>query len=347
MKKLLGAVKEALVVEELEPFVETHVKAIANEADIRVKIHGKDLLPVVGELSTRKVTEALASLTKSKSPVNFSELDRLNQDIASLLPLRPPTLCPGCPHRSSQYAMKVAGRRVAREIGKDIEAVYTGDIGCYTLSYLPPLESMDTTICMGASFGVANGLAHVIDTPIIAQLGDSTFFHSGIAPMINAVFNNAKITMVVLDNTATAMTGFQPHPGTGYTALGEKSPMIKPEDVAKACGVKSVEVVDPFDFKKAVDVFERAIRFDGPSVVVLKRPCAMIEQRMKKERGEAIVPCLVDQEKCDARCGACIKLLGCPAIIKEDGRVVIDASLCTGCGLCAYVCPHKAIVSKR
>ncbi len=346
VKSLLNSVGEVLVVEELEPFVETHIKAIANEANIPVKVHGKDLLPVVGELSTRKVTEALVNLTKAKSPVNFAELDKFNQDIAFILPLRPPTLCPGCPHRASQYGMKVAGRRVAREMGKDIEPVYTGDIGCYTLSYLPPMESMDTTICMGASFGLANGLAHVVEAPVIAQLGDSTFFHAGIPPMINAVFNNAKITMVVLDNSATAMTGFQPHPGTGYTALGEKTTLVRPEDIARACGVKFVEVIDPFDFKKAVDTFERAIRFDGPSVVVLKRPCAVIEQRMKKERGEAIVACFVDQEKCNAKCEACIKLLGCPAIIKEDGKVIIDASLCTGCELCAYVCPHKAI-SKR
>ena len=343
VKKLLNSVEEVLVVEELEPFVELHVKAIAGEANIPVKFHGKDLVPVVGELSTRKVTEAIANLTDSRLPINFGELDKLGQEIASILPSRPPTLCPGCPHRASQYAMKVAGRRVAREYGKDVEPIYPGDIGCYTLSYLPPIESMDIDICMGASFGIANGLAHVVEAPIIAQLGDSTFFHAGIPAMINAVYNRANVTMVVLDNSATAMTGFQPHPGTGYTATGEETTAVRPEDIARACGVKFVEVIDPFDFKKSVDTFEKAIRFDGPSVVVSRSPCALIEQREKKERGEKITPCYIDQERCSIKCEACIKLLGCPSIMKEDGRIIIDGSSCTGCGICVWVCPHEAI----
>ena len=344
VKGLLSSVEEVLVVEELEPFVELHVKAIAAEANIPAKIHGKDLVPVVGELSTRKVTEAIAKLTDSRTPVNFSELDELGQEIASILPSRPPTLCPGCPHRASQYAMKVAGRRVAKDYGEGTEPIYPGDIGCYTLSYCPPIESMDIDICMGASFGIANGLAHVVEAPIIAQLGDSTFFHAGIPAMINAVYNKAKVTMVVLDNSATAMTGFQPHPGTGYTATGEATVVVRPEDIARACGVKFVEVINPLDLKKAIDTFEKAIRFDGPSVVVSRSPCAVIEQRERRARGEEIVPCYIDQERCSIKCQACIKLLGCPAITKEDGRVVIDSSLCTGCRLCAQICPHKAIM---
>ena len=346
VKRLLNSVREVLVVEELEPFVEHHVKAIAGEARVSVKIHGKDLIPLVGELSTRKVTEAIAKLTNSEMPINFRKLDKIGQEVASILPSRPPTLCPGCPHRASQYAMKVAGRRVARERGEDIEPIYPGDIGCYTLSYCPPIESMDIDICMGAGFGIANGLAHVVDVPIIAQLGDSTFFHSGIPAMINAIFNKAKITMVILDNRATAMTGFQPHPGTGYTAMGEETVAVKPEDIARACGVKFVEVIDPFDLKKAIDTFERAIRFEGPAVVVSRSPCVVIAQREKREAGEEIVFCYIDQERCNMKCEACIKLLGCPAILKEDGRVVIDSSLCTGCGICAQVCPYKAIETR-
>jgi len=346
MKRLLNSVEEVLVVEELEPFVELHVKAIAGEANIPVKIHGKDLIPLIGELSTRRVTEAIAKLTNSKLPIDFSELDKLGQEIAPILPSRPPALCPGCPHRASQYAMKVAGQRVARDYGKDVEPIYPGDIGCYTLSYLPPIESMDIDICMGAGFGIANGLAHVVESPIIAQLGDSTFFHAGIPAMINAVYNKANVTMVVLDNSATAMTGFQPHPGTGYTALGEEAVAVKPEDIARACGVKSVEVIDPFDLKKAMDTFERAIRFDGPAVVVSRSPCTMIEQREKRGRGEKTVPYYVDQERCNMKCEACIKLLGCPAIIKDDDKTIIDSSLCTGCGICAQVCPYKAIIQE-
>ena len=346
VKRLLNSVEEVLVVEELEPFVELHVKAIAGEANIPLRIHGKDLVPAVGELSTGKVTEAIARLTNSRSPVNFGELDKLEQEMASILPARPPTLCSGCPHRASQYAMKVAGRRVAREYGKDMEPIYPGDIGCYTLSYLPPIESMDINICMGGGFGIANGLAHVVDVPIIAQIGDSTFFHSGLPAMINAVYNKANITMVILDNSATAMTGFQPHPGTGYTAVGEETESVRPENIARACGVRFVEVIDPFDLEKAIETFEKAIEYDGPSVVIARSPCAIIEQREKQVRGEKTVPYYIDQERCSVKCEACIQLLACPAIVKENGKVIINGSLCTGCEVCAMVCPHKAIIQE-
>jgi indolepyruvate ferredoxin oxidoreductase alpha subunit len=341
--ELLKSVKEVLVVEELDPFVELHVKAIANENDIPVKIHGQDLLTNIGELSTRKVTEAVMKLTGAKPPIDFAGLDKLAKETAPLLPWRPPALCAGCPHRATHYAIKVASKKVARELGKDVEAIYPGDIGCYSLGYNPPLEAEDTTICMGGSFGIANGLAHVVKAPIVAHLGDSTFFHAGIPPMINAVYNKANITMVVMDNSATAMTGFQPHPGTGYTAVGDKTARIKPEDVARACGVKFVEVIDPFELKKAAKTIEAAIRFDGPAVIVSRRLCTMIDQRERRKHKEPTIPYRVDQAKCNDKCHACIELLGCPAIIMEDGLTVIDQTLCTGCGLCAQVCPYKAI----
>jgi indolepyruvate ferredoxin oxidoreductase alpha subunit len=345
--KLLKSVKEVLVAEELDPFVELHVKAIAGEHNIPVKIHGKDLLPRIGELSTRKVTEAIAQLTKTKTPVDFTAIDKLEQETAPLLPWRPPALCPGCPHRASHYAIRLASRRVARELGKEVEPIYPGDIGCYALGYNPPQEASDTIICMGGSFGIASGLAHVVEAPIVAHLGDSTFFHSGIPPMINAVYNKANIAMVILDNSATSMTGFQPHPGTGYTAMGDETVMLKPEEIARACGVKFVEVVDPFNLKEATEAIEKAIRFPGPAVVVSRRLCAIIEQRDKKKRKEETIPYCVDPEKCNEKCNACIELLGCPAIIKEGAKTVIDSSLCTGCGLCAQVCPYKAIVLEK
>jgi indolepyruvate ferredoxin oxidoreductase alpha subunit len=344
--RLLNSVKEILVVEELDPFVELQVKAIAGEHNIPVKIHGKDLVPRIGELSTRKVTEAIAKLTGSKPPVDFAKLDKLEQETAPLLPWRPPALCPGCPHRASHYAIKIASRRVARDYGKEVEPIYPGDIGCYNLAYNPPQEAADTTICMGGSFGIANGLAHVVEAPIVAHLGDSTFFHAGIPPLINAVYNKAKITMVILDNSATAMTGFQPHPGTGYTAMGEKTILLKPEEIAKACGVKFVEVVDPFDLKTATETIEKAIRFDGPAVIVSRRLCTIIEQREKRKRKEEVIPYSIGQDKCSPKCDACVRLLGCPAIIKQGVKTVIDSSLCTGCGVCAQVCPYKAIVSE-
>jgi indolepyruvate ferredoxin oxidoreductase alpha subunit len=344
--KLLKSVKEILVVEELDPFVELHVKAIAGDQNIAVKVHGKDVVSGIGELSTRAVTEGIAKLTKSKLPVDFAALDKLQQEAAPLLPLRPPALCPGCPHRGSFRAITVAAQRVAKEYGKDVEPIYPSDIGCYTLGLNPPLQAVDTTICMGGSFGLANGMARVVDAPIIAHLGDSTFFHAGIPPLINAVYNKANITMVVLDNSATAMTGFQPHPGTGYTATGDETTTLKAEDIARACGVKFVEVVDPHDLKAATATVEKAMRFKGPAVLVFRAPCAMIELRDKKKAGEKVVPYHVDADKCNPKCDACIKLLGCPAIIKQGDKAVIDAALCTGCSLCAQVCPYNAIVQE-
>jgi indolepyruvate ferredoxin oxidoreductase alpha subunit len=347
VREMLNSVDTVLVVEELEPYVETHVKAIAGEDNIMVKIHGKDLVPRIGELSTRKVSEAVAALTGTKLPVDFEKIDELSRESAPLLPWRPPALCSGCPHRASHYAINAAAKKVARDYGKDVLPIYPGDIGCYNLAYNPPQEAVDTTICMGASFGIANGLAHVVDAPIIAHMGDSTFFHSGMAPMVNAVYNQANITMVIMDNSATAMTGFQPHPGTGQTATGEDTPAIKIEDVARAFGVKFVEVVDPFDLKHATDTLEKAIRFEGPSVVISRRLCAMIEQRQKRARGEKIIPYTVDKEKCSDKCNACIELLGCPALMKDGTKTVIDATLCNGCGFCARICPFNAISQEQ
>jgi indolepyruvate ferredoxin oxidoreductase alpha subunit len=346
VKKLLKSAAEIIIVEELEPFVENKVKAIAGEANIPVKIHGKDLLPVIGELSTRKVTDAIIRLTNTKSPVNFTELGKLSDETAPLLPWRPPTLCPGCAHRAALYAINSAAQRVSRDYGKPTQPIYPGDIGCYTLGHLPPLEAVDTVICMGASIGIANGLAHVVAAPIIAHIGDSTFFHSGIPPLINAVYNKANITVAILDNSATAMTGFQPHPGTGHTATGEETTTVKIEDIARACGVKFVEVSDPLDLQKAADVLEKAIRFKGPSVVVLRSPCVILEQREKMQRGEKTIPYYIDQDKCNGKCDACIKLLGCPAIVKKNGETIVDSPLCTGCGICVQVCPHNAILQE-
>jgi len=298
IKELLGSAPEVLVVEELEPFVELHVKALAQEENIPVKIHGKDLLTIIGELSTTKVMKAIAGLTGSELPVDLGEIEKVERETAPLLPLRPPALCAGCPHRASFFAIKAASRKVAREIGKDIVPIFPGDIGCYTLGNPPPLESNDITICMGASFGLANGFAHAVDVPVVAHLGDSTFFHAGIPPMINAVFNKANITMIVLDNGTTAMTGFQPDAGVGYTATGEKTVQIRPEEIARACGVEFIEVVDPFDIKATMDAVEKAIRFEGPSLVVSRRLCARVAEREKKEQKEKIIHYCVDQEKC-------------------------------------------------
>lgn len=340
-ERFLESVPEVLVVEELEPVVENQAKVIAKDADIQVRIHGKNLVPLVGELSTRKVVEAVAKFARVRPSVNFTELDRVGEEIGSLLPSRPPTLCPGCPHRATFYAVNVACRHYKRDFG--VEPVLPSDIGCYTLGYNPPLNSDDTAICMGGSFGIGNGLSHVIEAPVIAHLGDSTFFHSGIPPMINAVYNKANITMVVMDNSATAQTGFQPHPGTGSTARGEPTVRLKAENIARACQVEFVEVTDPFEVKKTIDIIERALRFDGPAVVVCRRICRVLEQRERKRRRGKTIPYRIDLSNCND-CRLCVTALGCPAIILEHNSVAIDISQCNGCGVCAQICPVDAII---
>jgi indolepyruvate ferredoxin oxidoreductase alpha subunit len=183
VRQFLKSVSSVLVVEELEPYVENHVKAIAQEAGIWVKVHGKDYLPLAGELSTRKVAEAIVKSTGNELPIDFNNIDNLTQETQSLLPLRPPSLCAGCPHRASHYAIKLAGKHIKREVG--IEPVYPGDIGCYCLGANDPLNAVDTSTCMGSGFDLANGMARVLKAPIVAHLGDSTFFHSGIPPLIS------------------------------------------------------------------------------------------------------------------------------------------------------------------
>jgi indolepyruvate ferredoxin oxidoreductase, alpha subunit len=339
VRNLLNTVTEVLVIEELEPFVENHVKIIAQEAGLKTRIHGKDMVPTIMELSTRKATEALVKLTGARSPIDFGNIDNVLKDTLPMLPERPPTMCSGCPHRSSFHAINVATRKVKQDLG---EKVLTGDIGCYSLGIYAPLNSYDTALCMGSGFGIANGVARGANVPVVGHLGDSTFFHSGIAPMINAVFNKTKITMVVLDNSATSMTGFQPHPG----APENMAEAIKIEDVARACGVKFVEVVDCFDFKKTVETIEKAIRFEGPAVVVARGQCAILAQRDRRQKGEKVQPYYIDLDKC-TDCRLCVTSLGCPSITIEDGHVDIDVSQCDGCGLCARICPGGAIILQR
>ena len=338
VKFFLSSVPEVLVIEELEPFVENHVAVIAQKADIRVKIHGKDVVPLRGELGIRKAVEAIAKLTGAALPEDFAGLDKRAEAANTILPIRPPTLCAGCPHRASLHAINVAVRKVKKDLG---ERVLTSDIGCYSLGIYPPLSGDDTALCMGSGFGLANGIARGQSGPVVGHLGDSTFFHSGIPAMVNAVFNKTKMTMVVFDNSATSMTGFQPHPGApGVGEIG-----IKIEDVARACNVKFVEVVNSFDLKQASETIERAIRFDGPAVVVSRGACVILSARDKRQRGEKTVPYKIDKTSC-TECKLCINSLGCPAVILVDGQVSIDAAQCDGCGLCAQVCLTRSIIQE-
>ncbi|MDI6805749.1 MAG: indolepyruvate ferredoxin oxidoreductase subunit alpha [Candidatus Bathyarchaeia archaeon] len=333
--KFLEKHEKIIVVEELEPYLELHVKAIAKDYAPNIEIYGKmgkQYFPRDGELSTRIVATGLAKVTGKKLPMNFEKINEKYAEVSRNLPSRPPILCAGCPHRASMYIMKKVGGE---------KAVYSTDIGCYALGAALPLKTGDIMTCMGASIGTAQGISKATETPTFAIIGDSTFFHAGIPGLINAVYNNHKIIVTVLDNLTTAMTGHQPHPGTGWTGMHTPTEKIMIEKVAEGCGVKYVKVVNPFKIKEAETVLKEAMKHSGPSVIVFRAPCALMVVRERRRKGAELLACKIT-DKC-TNCMACVKLLGCPAIIFKEGKVSISETLCNACGLCASVCPYNAI----
>jgi len=253
-------------------------------------------------------------------------------------PRRPPALCPGCPHRATYYAAKKAQPK---------GVIYPTDIGCYTLGREKPLEMADLLLCMGSNAGTACGLAVATDEKVISFMGDSTFFHSGIPPIINAVHHNHDVVITVLDNRTTAMTGHQPHPGTDFDGMGRPAKKLLVEDVIKGCGVELIEIVDPNDIKATTEAYKKALAFKGTSAVISKAPCILLENRNKRKRGEKLKVYEIDQEKCK-QCKTCIGRFGCPAIYyDEDESIHIDVQQCNGCGNCATICPFEAIHVKE
>ena len=326
--------KEIVIVEELEPILENQFKEIAYDLGSDVKIYGKSTghFSRLYEYNPNIVIDALSKIFKVKNPF----LESIQSKIK--LPTRPPVLCPGCPHRATYYAAKKASPK---------GTIYPTDIGCYTLGKEPPLEMADLLLCMGSNAGTACGLAVATDQKIISFMGDSTFFHAAIPAIIDAVHHNHDVVITVLDNRTTAMTGHQPHPGTEYDGMGRPAKPIRVEDVAKGCGVEHVEVVNPNNIKETIEAFKRAIEFKGPSVVVSKSPCILLENRTKsKTRGEKIIYD-IDEDKCD-QCKICISRFGCPAFYSEEnGSIHIDGQQCNGCGVCVQICPFNAIARKK
>ena len=309
--------EEILVVEELMPVIEEAVLAAANGAAVHGKLDGT--LPHEGEFSTALVAKALAA-------VGFAENTYPESPVPAEVPARPAILCPGCLHRSVFYAMK--------KVFKD--GIFPSDIGCYTLGL--QLGAVDTTICMGASITVGSGIAHSVEgAEVVSTIGDSTFLHTGVNGLINAVYNNANQTVIILDNRITAMTGHQPNPNTGMTACGVESPKVSLEEIARACGVKFVEAVDPYDLTHLLAVLKEAKEREGVKVIIAKQPCVIMNKRLGIKRSRYVV----DSDRC-LKCGACIRY-GCPALETDENGAARTTSLCTGCGVCADICPAGAI----
>lgn len=312
------SVERVFVLEELEPAIETEIRAAG------LAVAGKAYFPRVGEFTPEVVREGFERAgvlpPRPRAP-----------SFGLTAPVRPPVLCAGCPHTMSYMALRALGARVA------------GDIGCYTLAAIEPLRSIDTCVSMGSSIANAVGMAKAgTETkPVVATIGDSTFLHAGIPPLIDAVYNNANITVIILDNHVTAMTGGQDHPGTGRTLRGEGAPRVDFEQMVRACGVKWVRRVDSYDVAEMYQAFREAAAFKGVAVVISDRPCVLDPVKIKGP------PLTVDLDGCTA-CQSCMNL-GCPAIGWSDAtlegrhKVAINGQLCIGCTLCAQICPSDCI----
>ena len=323
IRDFASKVKKIYVVEELDPYIEEQVKALG------IKVIGKEILPYTHEFDPGIIKKAIEKNVQEEAASPYQET----------LAARPPNLCPGCPHRGLFYAL-----------GKH-KAYVHGDIGCYTLSYMKPLEGLHSCICMGASIGMAHGMSKAMKAKgkgkVVGVIGDSTFLHSGITSLLNMVYNNSDALIIILDNSTTAMTGMQEHPGTGFTLMGKETKKVNLKDLISALGVDHIKVIDPLDYKVTRSAIKEELAQDGPSVILAQRPCALF-----KRSGLKAKPALkVDPDKCEG-CRACIGL-NCPPISwkkgvtkegsKRKGISFIDATLCNGCGLCAQVCKFGAI----
>ena len=328
--EFLGGVKKALVVEELEPFIEEAVKICAQESKLSVEVagKGKGLIPQAFEVDPVKVKNAIGK---------FFSIDYEQPKVheAPELPQRPPNLCPGCPHRATYYSVK-------KVFGE--EAVYPTDIGCYTLGILPPLKMADFLICMGSGVSTAAGFSKVLDRPVVAFIGDSTFFHAGIPGLVNAVSNGHKFLLVILDNGTTAMTGHQPNPGVELTLKGRIEPKVSLEKLVRGCGVSHVATINPLQVKKSQAVlqdFKNKMNASGVSVIISKSPCPLFETRIIKKQKKIVFR--TDESKSCAECEKqCLTELGCPAFFVESSggveHVLINESLCSGCSVCSQIC---------
>lgn len=322
--KFLEGVSEVLVLEELDPVIERELTYLCGKHHIiGTKILGKLTGNNVnaGENTVAAIASSIASFLGEELPQDheFPETPQL--------PVRPPVLCAGCPHRASFYAVKQAMK------GK--KAVFCGDIGCYTLGNAKPLDMCDTCLCMGADVTITQGIHRIEpDTYNFAFIGDSTFFASGMTGIVNAVYNQAEMTLVVLDNSTTAMTGHQPHPGTGVTMMGDIVNKVSIEKILKAIGLETVVTADPLKLDTAIETVREVTEKPGVKAIIFKSPCVAISKPQ--------TPVTIDHERC-INCRKCINEIGCPAIVLKDGRASIESSQCFGCGVCTYLCPVHAI----
>ena len=331
--KFIKDLDTVMVVEEVDPIMENEILSIIGKNGMKKAVHGKldGTLPMIYEYSPNIILDAMEN-------VLAKDLIKYNTDESQIkLPERPPTLCPGCPHRAAYFSVK----RAAKLLNLD-DVIYPTDIGCYTLGVSSPYNAADYLLSMGSSIGTSCGFSKATNQRIVSFIGDSTFFHAGIPPLINAVHNKDRFVLVILDNRTTAMTGGQSNPGLPVDGMGLESPEISIEQIVKATGVQFLRTINPLSVKRSQETFKDALEFEGVSVVISKYPCMLIK---KGKPGENFLE--VNQDKCDA-CSVCLEELSCTAIFTdEDGSVHIDPQLCNKCNVCVQVCPEKAIGLKK
>jgi len=324
IRQFSASVERLIIIEELDPFIEEAVRLLG------IACEGKSIFPICGELDPRVVRESAVKvgLLPAEASISLQSVD------TGPLPVRPPVLCPGCPHRGAFYVLS------------KLKVPVNGDIGCYTLGIIPPLNAVHTCGCMGAGIGVAHGAA-LAGSPEhhVAVIGDSTFFHSGIPALINVVYNQTAVLTIIMDNRTTGMTGHQDNPGTGRTLMGKPAPELRLEPLVRALGVKHVKTVPAFKMDEIEATIKAYLKLDEPAVLITEEPCALLPEARKKWHPLEV------NDKCNG-CSLCFRV-GCPAILKSDQfdahylrpLAVIDPTLCTGCEVCAQVCPRDAILA--
>jgi indolepyruvate ferredoxin oxidoreductase alpha subunit len=325
VRDFASQVKNLVVVEELDPIIENHVKALG------IPVHGKDLLPMIDEFSQNLIAEKIGQ-SGLLSPEDVPALVK-TKGLSDAIPPRPPVMCAGCPHRGLFYTLKKN------------KCTVLGDIGCYTLGAVAPLSTIEMTLCMGASIGAVHGFNKVLgaesEGKTVAVIGDSTFMHSGMTGLANVAYNQSNSTVIILDNSITGMTGHQQNPTTGYNIKGDPAGKIDLEALCRAMGFERVRVVDPYDLGQCDKVLKEELAAEAPSVIISRRPCALLKYVKHK-------PALkVDSDKCIG-CKSCMRI-GCPAISMKAGsdgkmKAVIDTTLCVGCGVCQQLCPTGALM---
>jgi indolepyruvate ferredoxin oxidoreductase alpha subunit len=341
IKRFIKNLKKVVVVEELSPYLENELCAIAKDANPDLTVFGKasGVFSEAWEYNPNVVAKGIASAMG----VEYAGHEAVVEDAAKFkefIPDRYPTFCAGCPHRATFVALNQA---LKIQVAKGQEHYFANDIGCYSMWIYPPISRGDSSLCMGASVGVASGLSHVIEERVVAVVGDSTFYHAAIPGLINAVHNGNKFTLLILDNSVTAMTGQQFNPSTEFTAGGRQGKKVSIEGICKAIGVEFVEVVDSYDVKGNVEVFRKALDYDGLAVVISRRECALYGDRNKRRRGEKMVPFYVDKEMCK-RPYVCLRTFYCPAYeLDEDRQPRISPELCDGCSVCSRLCPIQSV----